>query len=57
MRIAPLLALTGCVTGLHVTQSAQATDRATPFSLASQTEDRVALTAEPTVLVFYRGFW
>ncbi|MFT3696521.1 MAG: hypothetical protein QM831_25495 [Kofleriaceae bacterium] len=54
---AGLLLLTGCVTSLRVTQPATVTDRATPFSLASQTETKVALSDEPTMLVFYRGFW
>jgi peroxiredoxin len=60
MRFA-LLALSGCVASLHVTDRAKANDEAAAFSLPAQDGRRVDLASElahgPVVLVFYRGFW
>jgi hypothetical protein len=59
MRALSLVALTGCVTGLHPTgakidQPGSAT--AQPFALPDSDGHTVSL-AGPTVLVFYRGHW
>lgn len=58
-----LLAASGCVTGVTVTQQATlARDALAPaFTLPSQDGAPVSLTGAlatgPVVLVFYRGFW
>jgi hypothetical protein len=58
-----LLAATGCVTGVTVTQHATLArnDLAPGFTLPSQDGAPVslagALATGPVVLVFYRGFW
>jgi hypothetical protein len=62
MRLA-LLALAGCVTGLHVTHEASVADgaQAPAFALPDTHGKTIALADElahgPVVLVFYRGYW
>lgn len=60
MRFA-LLAFSGCVASLHVTDHAVTTDAAPAFALTAQDGRTVDLASElghgPVVLVFYRGFW
>ena len=63
MKSVALLALSGCVTGVTVTQQATlARDAVAPaFTLPAQDGSQVSLASElangPVVLVFYRGFW
>ncbi len=57
------LAASGCVTSLHITESAHvaAFDAAPAFSLTAQDGRTVVLGDElrhgPVALVFYRGYW
>ena len=55
MRALSLVALAGCVTGLHPT-AATISATAQPFALPDSDGHTVSL-AGPTVLVFYRGHW
>ena len=56
MRLA-LVALAGChVVSMHGTPPA-AMPEAAPFALQAQDGRTVSLAREPTVLVFYRGYW
>jgi hypothetical protein len=58
-----LLAGSGCIAALHVTETATvSTDAAAPaFALPAQDGRTVSLANElahgPVVLVFYRGYW
>jgi hypothetical protein len=53
------IAAAGC--GLHVTSmhgtAPDALEVARPFALVAQDRSTVTLAREPTVLVFYRGYW
>jgi len=61
--LAIALASGGCVTSLHITESAHvaAHDAAPAFSLTAQDGRTVVLADElrhgPVALVFYRGYW
>ncbi len=63
MRALALIAASGCVTGLHVTERAQVADHAVApaFALTAQDGGTVvladALRHGPVALVFYRGYW
>jgi len=64
VRIAALaLASSGCITALHVTTPATATDGeiAPGFALPAQDGTQVSLASAlargPVTLVFYRGYW
>jgi hypothetical protein len=64
VRIAALaLASSGCITALHVTTPATATDGeiAPGFALPAQDGSPVSLAGTlargPVALVFYRGYW
>jgi peroxiredoxin len=61
MRIAIVLAASGCVTSLHVAAPPTASEAAPAFSLVAQDGTTVALAdglaKGPVVLVFYRGYW
>jgi peroxiredoxin len=58
-----VLASSGCVTALHVTTPATASDGgiASPFALSAQDGAQVSLASAlaigPVVLIFYRGYW
>lgn len=59
MRYAWIAAAAGC--GLHVTSmhgtAPAPMEVAPPFALTAQDGRTVSLAGEPTVLVFYRGYW
>jgi acyl-CoA hydrolase len=63
MRALAALAVTGCITALHVTTPATVTVGATapPFALPAQNGHVVSLAGElahgPVAIVFYRGYW
>jgi hypothetical protein len=55
MRALSLVALAGCVTGLHASKPVLG-ETARPFAL-TDSDGSVVTLAGPTVLVFYRGHW